>query len=111
MVILFFLKLLLNSKIKRKPLLLVLMELMLIDICLLVCVMLLLHFKDACVLSFMVFVKKLWRYLSVFWIPGYPGPPAPGSLQWPIFGPGVEQRLKPSGEDPHEEAPHEENDD
>jgi hypothetical protein len=40
-----------KSKIKRKPLLLVLMELMLIDVCLLVCVMLLLRFKDACLLS------------------------------------------------------------
>jgi hypothetical protein len=38
MVILVFLILLLKSKIKRKPLSLVLMELMLIDICLLVCV-------------------------------------------------------------------------
>src|SRR3954454_5201444 len=34
---------------------------MLIDACLLVCVMLLLLFKDACLLFFMVFVKKLWR--------------------------------------------------
>jgi hypothetical protein len=48
--------------------------------------------------------------LSVFWIPGYLGPPAPGPLQWPSLGPGVKQRLKPNGEDPHEEAPHEEND-
>src|SRR3954449_3079248 len=62
MVILGFLKLLLKHKIKIKPLLLVLMELMLIDVCLLVCAMLLLHFKDACLLSFMVFVKKFWRY-------------------------------------------------
>jgi hypothetical protein len=62
MVILVSLKLLLKSKIKRKPLLLVLMELMLIDVCLLVCAMLLLHFKDACLLFFMDFVKKLWRY-------------------------------------------------
>src|SRR3954471_9975429 len=38
------------------------MELMLIDVCLLVCAILLLHFKDACLLFFMVFVKKLWRY-------------------------------------------------
>jgi ribonuclease HI len=30
-------------------------------------------------------------YLSVFWKPGYPGPPAPGPLQWPNFGPGVER--------------------
>jgi hypothetical protein len=62
MVILGSIKLLLKSKIKRKPLLLVLMEPTLIDICLLVCVMLPLRFKDACLLSFMVFVKKLWRY-------------------------------------------------
>jgi hypothetical protein len=47
---------------QEKPLLLVLMELMLIDVCLLVCLMLLLRFKDACMLSFMVFVKKLWKY-------------------------------------------------
>jgi hypothetical protein len=26
--------------------------------------------------------------LSVFWIPGYPGPPAPGPLHRPIFSPG-----------------------
>jgi hypothetical protein len=38
------------------------MELMLIDVCLLVYVMLLLRFKDACLLFFMVFVKKVWRY-------------------------------------------------
>jgi hypothetical protein len=62
MVILVSLKLLLKSKIKRKPLLLVLMELMLIAVCLLVCAMLLPHFKDACLLFFMDFVKKLWRY-------------------------------------------------
>jgi hypothetical protein len=41
---------------------------------------------------------------------GYPGPPAPGPLQRPNFGPGGEQRPKIYGEDPHEEAPHEEND-
>jgi hypothetical protein len=29
--------------------------------------------------------------LSVFWIPRYPGPPAPGPLQRPSFGPGVER--------------------
>src|SRR3954470_3803224 len=34
---------------------------MLIDVCLLDCVMLLLLFKDACLLFFMAFVKKLWR--------------------------------------------------
>jgi hypothetical protein len=62
MVILVSLRLFLESKIKRKPLLLVLMELMLIDVFLLVCAMLLLLFKDACLLFFMAFVKKLWRY-------------------------------------------------
>jgi hypothetical protein len=45
MVILVSLRLLLKSKIKRKPLLLVLMELMLIEVCLLVCAMLLLLFQ------------------------------------------------------------------
>jgi hypothetical protein len=49
--------------------------------------------------------------MSVFWIPGYPGSPAPGPLQRPSFGPGVNRRPKPNEEDPHEEAPHEENDD
>jgi hypothetical protein len=48
--------------------------------------------------------------LLVFWIPGYPGPLALGPLQRPSFGLGMERRQKPSGEDPHEEAPHEEND-
>src|SRR3954471_3305574 len=37
------------------------MVLTLIDTCLLVCAMLLLLFKDACLLFFMAFVKKLWR--------------------------------------------------
>jgi hypothetical protein len=48
--------------------------------------------------------------LSVFWIPGYPGPPAPGPRHRPISAQG---RINdPSyGEDPHEEAPREENDD
>src|SRR3954463_10238094 len=36
--------------------------LMLICVCLLVYVMLLLPFRDVCLLSFMVFVKKLWRF-------------------------------------------------
>jgi hypothetical protein len=49
--------------------------------------------------------------VSVYWIPGYPGPTAPGPLQWPSFGLGAQRRPKPSKEDPHEEAPHEENDD
>src|SRR3954469_17383746 len=38
------------------------MALMLIGVCLLVYVMLLLPFRDVCLLSFMVFVKKLWRF-------------------------------------------------
>jgi hypothetical protein len=50
-----------------------------------------------------------WRLL-VFWIPGYPGPPAPGPLQRPSFGLEENRRPKPSKEDPHEEVPHEEND-
>jgi hypothetical protein len=33
-----------------------------IDVCRLVCAMLLLLFKDACLLFFIVFVKKLWRF-------------------------------------------------
>jgi hypothetical protein len=52
---------------------------------------------------------RLLGLMSVFWIPGYTGPPAPGPLQRPSFGPGVERQPKPGGEDPHEEAPHEEN--
>jgi hypothetical protein len=32
--------------------------------------------------------------LSVFWIPGYPGPPAPGPRHRPIFNPGENQRSK-----------------
>jgi hypothetical protein len=32
--------------------------------------------------------------LSVFWIPGYPGPPAPGRRHRPIFSPGDNQRYK-----------------
>jgi hypothetical protein len=34
------------------------------------------------------------RALSMFWIPGYPDPPAPGHLQRPSFGPGVKRRPK-----------------
>jgi hypothetical protein len=30
----------------------------------------------------------MWWLLSVFWIPGYPGPPAPGPRHRPIFSPG-----------------------
>src|SRR5215208_3824692 len=62
MVILDFHKLLLKLKIRRKPLSLVLMELMLIGVCLLVYAMLLLLFKDASLLFFMAFVKRLLRY-------------------------------------------------
>jgi hypothetical protein len=29
--------------------------------------------------------------MSVFWIPGYPGPPASGLLQWPSFSPGAQR--------------------
>jgi hypothetical protein len=47
----------------------------------------------------------------VFWIPGYPGPPVPRPLQRPSFGLGAKRRAKTNKEDPHEEAPHEENDD
>jgi hypothetical protein len=54
---------------------------------------------------------KLSRCLSVFWIPGYPSPRAPRPLQWPSFGLGAKWRPKPSKEEPHEKAPHEENDD
>src|SRR5215216_5457042 len=61
MVILVSLKLLLNNKINKKLLLLALTELMLIDVCLLVYVMLQLLFKDAYLPSFMVFVRKLWK--------------------------------------------------
>jgi hypothetical protein len=32
--------------------------------------------------------------MSVFWIPGYPGPPALGPLQRPCCGPGVKRQLK-----------------
>jgi hypothetical protein len=64
--------------------------------------------KCGCQQNSSTFVTPL--ELSVVWIPGYPGPPTPGPLQRPIFGPGVKLQPKPSGEDPHEEAPHEEND-
>jgi hypothetical protein len=51
------------------------------------------------------------RRLSVEWIPGYPGPPATGPHHRPIFS-SKERINNPSyGEDPHEEAPREENDD
>jgi hypothetical protein len=35
-----------------------------------------------------LYLSPLEHNLSVYWIPGYPGPPAPGSLQRPSFGPG-----------------------
>jgi hypothetical protein len=41
-------------------------------------------------------VFVLFATMSVFWITGYPGPPAPGPLQRPSFGPGVERRPKPA---------------
>jgi hypothetical protein len=41
---------------------------------------------------------------------GYPGPLAPGPRHQPIFSLGESQQPN-YGEDPHEEAPHEENDD
>jgi hypothetical protein len=63
-----------------------------------------------CLYFIIVATILLLSPLSVFWIPGYPGLPAPGPLQRPSFGPGVKRRPKPNGEDPHEEAPHEEND-
>jgi hypothetical protein len=39
-------------------------------------------------------VTLVTRNLSVFWIPGYPGPPAPGPRHRPIFSPGDNQRCK-----------------
>ena len=51
-----------KNKTKRKSPLLVPMVLMLIDACLLVYVMHLLLFKDACLLFFMAFVRKLWKF-------------------------------------------------
>jgi hypothetical protein len=48
--------------------------------------------SDASNLLTLIGVEKM----SVFWIPGYPGPPTPGPLQWPSFGPGVERRPKPA---------------
>src|SRR3954462_10787366 len=62
MVIMASLKFMLTLLIKRRPLLLVPLVLMLTDVCLLVYVIPLLLFKGVCLLPFMVFVKKLWRY-------------------------------------------------
>ena len=62
MVILASLKFMLTLLIKRRPLSLVPMVLMLIDVCLLVCAMLLLLFKGICMLFFMVFVRILWTF-------------------------------------------------
>jgi hypothetical protein len=56
-------------------------------------------------------LSDISSFMSVFWITGYPGPPAPGPLQRPSFGLGAKWRPNPSKEDPHEEAPHEDNDD
>ena len=50
-----------DTKTRRKQLLPILMELMLIDACLLVYVMPLLLSKDARLLFFMDFVRKLWK--------------------------------------------------
>src|SRR6187399_1417821 len=61
MVILASLKFMLTLSIKRRPLLLVLLVLMLTDVCLLVYVMPLLLFKGVCLLSFMVSVGILWK--------------------------------------------------
>jgi hypothetical protein len=40
------------------------------------------------------------KHLSVFWIPGYPSPPAPGPRHQPIFSPGdnlwYKSRRRPS---------------
>ena len=57
-----FLILRLDTRTRRKQLLHVLMELMLIDACHLVYVMHLLIFKDACLPFFMAFVRKLLKY-------------------------------------------------
>src|ERR1041385_8630621 len=62
MAILASLKFMLTLLIKRRPLLLVPMVLMLTGVCLLVYIIPLLLFKGVCLLSFMVFAKKLWRY-------------------------------------------------
>src|SRR3954470_1351911 len=62
MVIMASLKFMLTLLIKRRPRLLVPMVLMLRDVCRLVYVMPLLLFKGVCLLYFMVFVKKFWRY-------------------------------------------------
>src|SRR4051812_39202421 len=51
----------LTLPIKRRPLSLVLMVLMLIGVCLLVYVMHLLLFRGVCLLYFMVSVRRLWR--------------------------------------------------
>ena len=51
-----------HNLIKRKPPLLTLLELMLIDICLLVYTMHLLPFKDVCLLYSLICVKRLLRF-------------------------------------------------
>jgi hypothetical protein len=61
-----------------------------------------------CNLTLLDLVRSI---MSVYWVPGYPDPPAPGPLQWHSFGIGARWRLEPNKEDPHEEEPHEENDD
>ena len=66
------LRFMLTLPIKRRPLSPVLTVLMLIDVCLLVYAMPLLLFKGACLLSFMVYVRRLWRFswtISLFMEP------------------------------------------
>jgi hypothetical protein len=41
-----------------------------------------------------IFMNLMNKILSVFWIPGYPGPPAPGPRHRPIFSPGENRRPK-----------------
>src|SRR4051812_42335244 len=55
------LRFMLTLSIKRRPLSLVLMILMLIGVCLLVYVMYLLLFRGVCLLYFMVSVRRFWR--------------------------------------------------
>src|SRR3954469_20350540 len=59
--ILVSLRFMLTLQIKRRPVSLVLMVLMLIGVCLLVYVMHLLLFRGVCLLYFMVFVRRLCR--------------------------------------------------
>src|SRR3954465_8822347 len=56
------LKFMLTLPIKRRPLSHVHTVLMLIGVCLLVYAMHLLLFRDVCLLFFMVYVRRLWKY-------------------------------------------------